>query len=416
MRVKPGDLLAAAAGVVVVGAVAWGTWRMLASVPVLDRRAVDALLAARRYDQAEAAVNAYLKLRPDDDAARFLAAKVILDRPSPDEAAARRALGHLDAMRPATRKQSALVALYRGKAEFFLARFDDAERSWETALALDPTVPEAAWGLLELYYLEGRAEDARRLALKQFEVEPDPRDRVRLLLELVREDYKRLAPGSIVQLFEPKVRQNPTDLHATLGLGRGLVLDSKIDEGLALLRQAVADHPDAPEAWDALLTGLDDAGAPAEALTEALGRLPATMAGMPRFAKHFGRVAQEQRDWKAAVRHYRLACATEPGDARLRYRLARALRNAGDVAEAERIDREHQRTVAATQNLKALYEEADADKSLGARPNLDLYRRLAELRERMGRRDEAAAWHRLILRTAPDDPQSLAALRRLATP
>jgi tetratricopeptide (TPR) repeat protein len=402
--------------VVVVGAVAWGAWGLLAPVPVLDRAAVDALLAAKQYDQAEAAVTSYLKVRPDDDAAHFLAAKAALDRPSPDEAAARRALGHLDAVRPETRKQSALVALYRGKAGFFLARFDDAERAWTKALALDPTVPEAAWGLLDMDYLLGRSEDARRLALKQFAVEPDPRDRVRLLLELVRADYKRIAPGAIVQWFEPKVRQNPADLRATIGLGRGLVLDSRIDEGLALLRKAVADHPEEPEAWDALLTGLDDAGAPAEALTEALGRLPAAMAGMPRFARHFGRVAQEHRDWKAAVRHYRLACATDPGDARLRYRLARALRYSGDVAEAERIEREHQRAVAATQDLKALYEEADADKSLGARPNLDLYRRLADLRERMGHRDEAAAWHRLVLRAAPDDPQSRDALQRLTTP
>ena len=46
-------------------------------------------------------------------------------------------------------------------------------------------------------------------------------------------------------------------------------------------------------------------------------------------------------------------------------------------------------------------------------PHPKLYQRLADLREKMGRLDEAQAWHRLVLRDSPDDAVSLAALKRL---
>ncbi len=61
-----------------------------------------------------------------------------------------------------------------------------------------------------------------------------------------------------------------------------------------------------------------------------------------------------------------------------------------------------------------LYKEANAVPTLGTAPHTDLYHRLADLRERMGRADEAAAWHQLVLKDQPDDPISLSALKRLA--
>jgi hypothetical protein len=52
-------------------------------------------------------------------------------------------------------------------------------------------------------------------------------------------------------------------------------------------------------------------------------------------------------------------------------------------------------------------------KTLGLEPHPELYQRLASLRERMGRYDEARAWHRLVLRDSPGNALSLAALERL---
>ncbi len=65
-----------------------------------------------------------------------------------------------------------------------------------------------------------------------------------------------------------------------------------------------------------------------------------------------------------------------------------------------------------TQQRGAYYETL-AIKTLGVEPHPKLYQRLADLREKMGRLDEAQAWHRLVLRDSPDDVVSLAALKRL---
>jgi len=47
-------------------------------------------------------------------------------------------------------------------------------------------------------------------------------------------------------------------------------------------------------------------------LAGALDRLPAPLADDPRFTRHRGRVAQERRDWQAAVRAYRRAAEINP--------------------------------------------------------------------------------------------------------
>jgi hypothetical protein len=62
---------------------------------------------------------------------------------------------------------------------------------------------------------------------------------------------------------------------------------------------------------------------------------------------------------------------------------------------------------------RGAYAELVAIKTLGLKPYTELYQRLADLREKMGRPDEARAWHRLVLRDSPENALSLAALERL---
>jgi Flp pilus assembly protein TadD len=309
-----------------------------------------------------------------------------------------------------------MVEMYRGRARVMLDDLDGAEAAWTRALDLDPTVPEAGWGLLDLYYLQWRTGDADRLALRLHGVEPDARDRVRLLLEIIRQEIQRLSPRYVVQWFEPKHRRNPADRHAAMALGRALVRDGRIDEGLTLLRRVVADHPDDPEAWDALLTGLDEGGAEPEVWSAEFDRLPRALAGTPRFAKHRARGAQDRLDWPAAAAEFRRAVEAEPGEEQHQYRLARVLRIGGHVDEASRIEQAIATAREARPELAGLYAQADANKALGAVPDVPLYRRLGAVRARMGRPAEARAWYGLVLRAAPNDPESLAAVRSLGSP
>ena len=241
------------------------------------------------------------------------------------------------------------------------------------------------------------------MALRLHGVETDPHDRVQYLLELVREDAQPTAPASIVALFEKVVARSPEDIRANIALGSALIRAGQTDRGVDILRQRVKAHPDRPEAWDAWLTGLDDAGQ-VETLATVLQRLPEAIAASPGMAKHKGRAAQERGDWKAAADDYRKALEVEPTDHRVEYRLARALRNAGAIEEAEPLEAKHNAFTEARQEVRALYELANADKTLGTRPRPDLYLRLAENRAKMGLAEEAEAWKRLAHQTGSAKP------------
>jgi tetratricopeptide (TPR) repeat protein len=289
---------------------------------------------------------------------------------------------------------------------------------------------------MDLLDKEGRTDEAHRLGMRVQEIEPNPIDRVRLLLEVSRMDIEKVAPGSQVQLFEPLARQHPEHLPLVLSAGLALVRDSRGEAGVELLSGALRGHPDSAEAWDAWLIGLYDASQ-FDRFEEEFARLPRAIADDPRFAKHEGKLAQNARDWPRAVRAYRRAYEFDPSDQAILYRYWFVLRQAGDREGFARIDGVYQDYKEAYRQLRGtafelgpasekpaakaeelgaqrgLYYEVIATPTLGVVPQPELYHRLADLRERMGRRDEARAWHLLVLRDRPGDAVSLAALERL---
>ena len=168
-----------------------------------------------------------------------------------------------------------------------------------------------------------------------------------------------------------------------------------------MLRDALQRHPESAEAWDGWLTGLDEGHQP-DLLKREFAHLPQSLAADPRFAKHEGSVAQAARDWPRAVKAYRRAYAFEPFNGVVLYRLVTALRAAGETAEFHRVDRVAYGLPDAFKQMRPVYVEAFAIKTLGLEPRTELYHRLAALREQMGRFDEARAWHRLVLRDVPE--------------
>jgi tetratricopeptide (TPR) repeat protein len=305
-----------------------------------------------------------------------------------------------------------MVQVARGNALNRLWRFDEAEAAWLEALKVDPAAPEAGWNLLNLYYLQVREDETRRLALRLFRVEPDPRDRVLLLLELLRPDARPPAPGSVIRLFEPIVRNRPEEFQSSLTLGLALARANRVEDGIDQLRQVVRTHPDRVEAWDCLLTALDETGQ-VDIMEETLEGVPEALAAAPRLVKHRARVAQGRNRWKEAVELYRQAGAAEPYNRVVEYRLSRALRHIGATAEADRIEQRVRRRDVAIQQVRPLYDQATETPDLGTRPHPDLYQRIAEERDRMQLPEEACAWHKLVLRDDPKNEVSLAALARL---
>ncbi|WP_169975826.1 tetratricopeptide repeat protein [Tautonia rosea] len=419
-RLGFGSVAIALCWVALLAGIGLAGWVMLRPSPTFEDAA--ALAAAGRFDEAEERINASIKARGSDPRAHLLAAQLLLDRPVPEgkEGAelrldrANRAADHLRQVQFEEPALAAIAALYRGKASYYRQRTGEAEAAWLDAIRLDPTVPEAGWSLLDLYYLQGREADGQRLALQLHEVEPDPHDRVQLLLELVRQDVMPLAPGAVVERFEPVVEQAPDDLHAVIALGLALVRDSRAQEGLALLRAEVQRRPEDVDAWDALLTGLDDAGE-LDLMAETIALLPSVLAESPRFARHRGRVAQERGDWNGAALFYRHAVEEAPEDLRLIYRLSRALRLSGDHAEADQLAAMLESAEQSKSEVPSLYDEANRLANLGDPQHAELFRRIAHQRERSGRLREALAWYRLVIEARPEDSESRSAAARLAS-
>jgi tetratricopeptide (TPR) repeat protein len=379
----------------------------LQPAPSLDGLAP--LLKARRFDEVEERLRDYLRSRPESIQANLLMAQVALDR---DDQKPRLALDHLARIRTADRGTLAIVRLNEGKAFSSLGRNDQAERAWKEALRLEPLVPEAAWDLLGLYYIQGRRVEAQRLGMAQYAIEPDPRDRAQLLLELIRQDAQPIGPDSRIQTLEPLVRAHPEDFHTAIALSLALIRFNRIDEGVSILRDQVRRQAGQPETWDALLQGLHESRRPDE-LAEALAKVPPGLSVDPRFERHRAAIAQGRRDWSTAADGYLRAWRADPFDSQVLYQLSRVLKAAGRPEEAEAFALKVRAAHEARGQILPLYKEADAEKTLGVAPHSDLYHRLADLRERMGRPDEALAWHRLVLRDQSDDPASREAVARL---
>jgi tetratricopeptide (TPR) repeat protein len=373
-------------------------------------RDVAALLAQQRFDEVEQRLQRYMRDRPDDANANILMAQVALARPDQKPEVA---LRHLGRVRLRDGPTLAIVRLNEGKAYSALGRYVDAERAWLDALRIDPVVPEAGWALLGLYYIQGRRDDAHDLAMKLREKEPDRRDRAQLLLELLRQDAKSLVFETLVPVLTPVVQNHPDDVYSAIALARALIRSSQADQGLEILNRLVERLPDNAAARDALLAGLDESFRYDE-LEQELGRLPPSLAAVVRLDKYRGAVAQSKQNWPEAAALYRRALADEPHNGEVLYRLCQNLRTARKLEDADVLEARRKVIESARKNALPLYEEANKVPGMGVQPHTDLYQRLADVREQMGRPDEAIAWHKLVLADEPENRISRGALERLA--
>jgi tetratricopeptide (TPR) repeat protein len=368
-----------------------------------------ALARAHRFDDAEQVLKRHLQSFPSDPQALLLRAQIATDRADPQPELA---LDCLARIHPSQNATAALIQFLTGKAEYQRSRFLAAETCWRKALKIDPLVPEAGSALMDLMEVEGRLEEAYELGLELFEREPDRKDRLRFLIELARLDLDRPDPESVARFLDPLAREDPDHLQITASLGLALIHNSRVERGIEVLREMLRRHPDSPEAWAALLRGLDDA-AKLDDLTRAFAELPGPLAFDPRFAKFAGMVAQTKQDWRSAATAYEKALEHEPFNEVILYRLSRVQHLLGESSQGDLVDHRLKAYQDSYIALNELIYKTLKSKEVASRPWVEIYERLAALREQMGRFREARAWHELVLLDNPSYAPSLAALERL---
>lgn len=409
----------AAAGLAVglIGALV--AWRTFAPTPALGPAL--SLAESGRYAQAEPKLAAYLAYDPSHPRAGLAMAEVLMNLEPPKVA---EAIERLDAIRAANPSQAAHARMIRGKAHRALDRPGKAEAEWREALRRDPMVAEAGMLLLQLYYTQGRNDELHQLALRLHRSEPNPIDRVHLLLEAARPDAEPLAAAGVIAMFRPVVKENPDDLYPALAYYRAMAKDGTgMDEALTGLRRLTEAHPDELACWDGLLyaTALVDL----DSLEATLAKLPAEIAASRKLARYRGQLAESKRDFAAAIAQYNIALTEAPADREILHRLGEVHKLAGRATESQSIKLREAEVEAARIELRGIkgretqegrpgvFDEAMSLPNLGRAPAAPIYQKLASIRERMGHADEALAWHKLVLRDAPEDAESRAAVARL---
>ena len=286
--------------------------------------------------------------------------------------------------------------------------------AWHAALRHDPRVPEAGWLLLELFYLQGRTEEARRLALRLHAIEPDPGDRVRYLLELLRQDAHPPAPASLVNWFRPIVANNPDEVHARLALGVALARSSSIKEGMEVLRPVLENSPESPEGWEAWLTsarriGRSRTSSRLRSITSPEhSPIVLDLPGFERGSSKNGAIGSPPN--ANIVSPFRPLLPT------IAFNIASS--EFSGTTDGPRRPSESNVLIktylTAKDETLPVYDEANAIENHGHKPHRALYQRIADLRERLGLRDEALAWHRLVLLDEPQNARSLAKASELS--
>ena len=379
--------LAAAIGL--VGFVAW--W--LRSRPSLD--GVARRIDSGQYRAAEGQLREYLGTFPGDELARLMLARIVVDRAEPDPLLA---LKLVDGLRPADPHRAGLARAIEGDAYFWDRRYDQAEPAWLEALRIEPTIAEVGWKLLNVYAMQGRDDDSTRLALRLFATETDPRDRVQLLLQLLRQVAHPIEAGSIVHALEPVVKANPGDLHSSRALGTALIRSGRVAEGLTLLRRVVDAHRDDPDAWPAYLDGLIEVG-DLDELDRALERVPRSLAVCPRFDAPRGWLASQRLDLDNAAKAYRRALNARPSDPSLAYRLKVALRQGRKLEELAELSPRLDAIARFPDVARDLFDRISSLPDLGLKTCPEVFREAAAALRLVERLEEADAWARIA-----DDP------------
>jgi Flp pilus assembly protein TadD len=323
----------------VAGLIALNGWFLARDLwPLPSLKALEGAISRKEYHEAEQELREHLRRSPHDGEARLLLARSLAARGQ--MLACARELHRVPLWWP--RKREALC--YEGKSFLDAHHARSAEAAWLACIAddpLHPTPPEffkaAVEGLLELYSIEGRWDDARRVIWAAYDQTEDPADRRIILITRLRTEVERIDPGKAAPRLRQFLDADPKDLDVRLALCRAEQALGHEAEATRQMQVCLKEHTDDPRVWRewlALLHGRHDQAG-----------LAAAVAHMPRsqafgddgdIQEYRGIVAERAGDLPRALEAYRRAWTRKPYDGEALYRLALLEGRLGQAAEAHK--------------------------------------------------------------------------------
>jgi tetratricopeptide (TPR) repeat protein len=367
--------------------------------------------AANNWPLVRSGGQRYLRRHPADAEAIVLVAQAEAAEQGYDRALA------LLAKVPANSPYSPEARLKQGQVLRQLYRGAAAERAFRQAAdqGLASSAPQrvidaARLGLIQLFAIELRNDEARRLIWALYRASPEP---VAVLELLGRLDIEGAEPHEASQELQKFIANDPGDFAACLGLAHHYMVLGRAGEARLLAERCLETQSDSLASWEALLGCLEDLGEN-RALAEAIERVPRTADESAWYWKYRGIAAEDMEQWEAAESAFRQAVQRDPFDSRLQYRLGRLLRHVGkDISEAdEHIARARELTAIRTQ-LRDVYRLVVLSNQQGTALSDELCADMGEHYEFIGLQDGAAAWYQEALKRNPADAKSRQALDRL---
>jgi tetratricopeptide (TPR) repeat protein len=352
-----------------------------------------AALEAGRFEKAGAALDRLARLRTPTVLDRGVRARLDIARGRIDDAVA--ALGTI----PDDHPLASWAALRVGQLERQRHRLRFAERALKHALQLDPGLIDARRELIYILGVQLRRRElgsaftalAARSTLTAHEV----------WVWCLLHDLAWWTPAELALVLRPALRADPADRWSRLALAESEHRQGHLRESETLLAPLPADDPDACAARARI--ALERSGPEAAAALLAAGP-----EDHPDLATLRGRLALARGDGPAAVRCFERALAADPGRRRSLADLGHAWQVAGRPEKA----RPYLDAAARLDALNNLLLKAE-DQT--ARPDPDLWRRLASACEDAGLPAEARAWYTLVVAHDPLDTAAQHALFRLGT-
>jgi predicted Zn-dependent protease len=300
---------------------------------------------------------------------------------------------HLEALRrmetaPGDGALAAPAGLLKGKAMVGLHYWSAAEAEWLGALQRDPTLAEAIWSLMDLYFVQERWTDARELAQQVFAAQTKGQTRAVLLLELLRQEFERLAPGDALVRLEPVLAREPDNSAVQRAAARCYVKVGRTAEAWPLLERACGAQPDDPENWRALAESLDAAGS-IDRLDSVARNVPDSIRAHAWWLRYHAMALKAAAQPRQAAKLLTQAVRRDPYDRKAHYLLAELYRHLGEPEPANHHLNESRRLSALREELSDAYLEGLKHRM---DPPAELCGRVGRLCRELGRVSEAEFW------------------------